>query len=349
MAKTIRCGVIGCGVIGPLHVESLQRLEGVEVTWACDLVADKARQVAAKYRVPQVTTDYRQVLADPAVDCVHVCTDHASHAPISIAALAHGKHVICEKALTANRGGLEAMLAAHARRPEVVFCGVFQHRFDPVFRHVKQLVDDGRLGTILTAAAQVRCLRTAEYYRSGAWRGTWRDEGGGVLINQAIHYVDMLLWLMGGATAVAGAFANLTHQGVIEVEDAVTASLRFRNGALGTIEATASSHLDWETNIAVHGTVGSVEVRNENPLKVVFQDKAVEARVVQELADCGKPPAPEAGKLYYGPGHPSQIADFIEAVRTGRPPFVTAQAARHAVDVVLAVYESSRRGAWVIL
>lgn len=349
MSPPVRCGVIGCGVIGPTHVESLQRLAGVEVAWTCDLIEARARQLAAAYRVPQFTGDYRQVLADPAVAVVHVCTDHASHAAISVAALEHGKHVLCEKALSTNHAGLEAMLAAHGRRPDLIFGGVFQHRFDPVFRHLKRLVDDGALGTVLTAAVQVRCRRTAEYYRSGAWRGAWNGEGGGVLINQAIHYIDLLLWLMGGATAVSAACANQTHQGVIEVEDAVAAALRCRNGALGTIEATSSSHLDWEANLLVHGTGGSVEIRNERPLKVAFPDAAVAARVAQELAAGRESAAAAAGKDYYGTGHPAQIADFIAAVRTGRPPFVPAAAARQAVEVVLAVYESARRGTWVAL
>ncbi len=347
--STLKCGVIGCGVIGPLHIKCLQQIENVEVTWACDLDAAKTAKVAEEFGIPQQTTDYPEVLRDPAVSAVCVCTDHASHIPITEAALDAGKHVLCEKALGSSRDGLATMLAAHERHPELVFCGVFQHRFDAVYRQLKQLIDDGTLGTVLTAGVQVRCKRTNEYYQSGGWRGTWDGEGGAVLINQAIHFIDVLNWIMGGVTAVCGGYANLTHQDVIETEDTATAALRFKNGALGTIEATCSSNLGWETTISVHGSAGGIDVRDGKLLKVAFAAEAVQNQVEERFATCAEREQEALGKSYYGPSHGSQIADFVEAVREQRPPFVTAASARHTVELVLAVYESSRGGKWIEL
>jgi predicted dehydrogenase len=345
----MKAGIIGCGVIAPLHAKCLQQIDGIEPLWACDLVADKARAVAEEFDIPNCTTDYTDVLQDDDVDCVHVCTDHGSHAAIAVAALDAGKHVICEKALSAAANGLQAMEQTLARHDDLVFVPVFQHRFDPVYRRLKALVDEGALGTVLTAAVQVHCLRTDDYYRSADWRGTWAQEGGAVLINQAIHFVDALVWAMGGVKAVSGAFANLTHADVMETEDTVTAALRFRSGALGTLEATCSSNLNWEPTLAVHGSQGAVELRNAEVTKLVIADDAVQQRVAAEFAACGEDEAECQGKSYYGPSHSSQIADFVEAIRDGRQPYVSLASARHTVDVVHAIYESARQQRWLSL
>ena len=319
----------------------------MEITWTCDLVEEKARRLAGKYSVANVTADYADVLADDAVDCISVCTDHASHSPITVAALEAGKHVLCEKALAASPEGLDAMFAAHAKRPELVFGGVFQHRFDQDIQLLKRLVDEQALGDLLTAGMQILCQRTPDYYRADRWRGTWSEEGGAVLINQAIHFIDSLLWITGGAKAVSGAFANLTHGDAMETEDTAVAALRMTSGALGTIEATCSSHIGWEPTISLHGSEGSVELRAGQGLKVCFADQGLCRRVEQELAECYNAKKVAAGKQHYGTTHAEQIADFVGAVHNGREPFVSAASARHAVDVVLAIYQSHHDGSWV--
>jgi UDP-N-acetyl-2-amino-2-deoxyglucuronate dehydrogenase len=347
MSAPLHCAVIGCGAIAPTHAECLRLCDGVELAWACDLVEDKARRIADRYGFAQTTTDYRRVLDDPSVDCVCICTDHASHAPIAISAIEAGKHVLCEKALSATREGLDAMLACHAQRADIVFSGVFQHRFDAGNRCLKRLVEDGALGRVLTAGLQMRCLRTDAYYHADKWRGTWALEGGALLINQAIHFIDQLTWVAGAAESVCGAYANLTHAESIECEDTAVASIRFRGGALGSLEATSSSHIGWEPTLAVHGTEGSVELRDGHAVKVSFEDAQRQEQVARELESCRDAPGVEAGKGYYGSGHAAQIADFLSAVREGREPFVPAHSARHAVDLVLAIYEAHHCGGWV--
>ncbi len=340
----IRIGIIGCGVVSPSHLASYRKLPDVELAWACDLVEAKAKKAAETYGIAKTTTDFRQVLKDKSVAGISICTDHASHSPIAVAALKAGKHVLCEKALSATSAKMQAMLAAHAKHPELVFEGVFQHRFEPVVRYMKRLVDEGTFGTILTANTQVFCLRTNEYYRADKWRGTWEMEGGSVLINQAIHFIDSLAWIMGGVASVSGTCTNLTHQGVIETEDTATAALQFKSGALGTIEATSSSHFGWDSTLSIHGTAGSVEMRNNKSAKIVFGDKALAERIQAEMAALNEDPALAVGKDYYGLGHPAQIADFVDAIRSHRPPFVPAASARHTVEIVLAIYKSHRTG-----
>ena len=347
--KVLRCGIIGCGVIAPVHADSYRMMDGVELTWACDLVEAKARKLADRHGMAHVTTDYRQLLAAADVDCVSICTDHASHAPIAEAALAAGKHILCEKALAASPQGLEVMLAAASRHPELVFSGVFQHRFDPVTRVLKRLVEAGALGDLLAVAVHLRCLRTAEYYRADKWRGTWAEEGGGVLINQAIHFLDEMLWITGGAAAVCGAFANRTHGAVMETEDTVAASLRLHSGALATLEATCSSHLPWEATLELHGTTGALEMRGGQVLKIDFVDKSAGENVAAELAAASQEPRSATGKQYYGTTHPEQIRDFIECIRLGRTPVVTAQSAAQTVRTVFAVYDSHRQGKWMTI
>jgi predicted dehydrogenase len=345
--STIRVGIIGCGVIGPVHAECYQLLPGVELAWACDLVEAKARRLAEKMTIPRVTADYREVLADPRLDAISVCTDHASHVPITVAALEAGKHVLCEKALAPDAAGLDVMMAARRRHPELCFAGVFQHRFDPGIRTIKRLADEGAFGRLLAGGVQVRCHRSKEYYEADQWRGTWAGEGGGVLINQAIHGIDSISWIMGGAEAVCGAHANLTHDGVMETEDTAVAAVHYRDGAAGTIEATCSSHLGWELTLSLHGSQGSVELRSGELLKLQFVDAALTARVQAELAGGRNQMRVASARTHYGTSHPLQIADFVEAIRQGRPPFVSGQQARHAVDIVLAIYESQRRRGWV--
>ncbi len=349
MAGKLRAAVIGCGVIGPAHVESYQRLADVEVAWACDIVPAKAEAMARKYGIARTTADYREVLADKSVDCISVCTDHASHAPISADALNAGKHVLCEKALAANEAGLEQMFAAHRRNSGLVFSGIFQHRFDRVHQYLKRLVDEGVMGQLLTAGVQMRCLRTNAYYQGDNWRGTWDKEGGAVLINQAIHFIDALVWITGGVESLCGAHRNLTHGDVIETEDTAVATLAFRNGALGSIEATCSSHLNWEPTLSIHGSKGSIDLRHGEAIKAIFDDPAVEAKVRKDLADCRDSKVIESVKSYYGPSHPTQLADFVDAIRDNRPPFVSAASARHTVEVVLGIYRSHSQGRWVKL
>lgn len=348
MSQELTCGIIGCGVIAPAHIQGYQAIEGVRVTWACDLIEERARRRAEEFGIPYVTTDYREVLGN--VDCISVCTDHGSHAKITADALKAGTHVLCEKALAATPAGLRKMFAAHERHPYPIFAAVFQHRFDAEIRYLKQLVEEGVFGTILTAGVQMRCLRTNEYYRADKWRGTWDKEGGAVLINQAIHFIDALAWVMGGVAAVYGTYTNLTHNGVIETEDTAVAVVRFRCGALGTVEATCSSNIDWEPTIAIHGSRGAVELRHGRATKIEFEDAAIQARVREQFAACSTSQSGHSAiKSYYGEGHPAQIADFIDAVRQHREPFVPARSARHAVDVVFGIYRSHRTGKWVTI
>ena len=258
-AKKVRVAVIGCGVISELHLRCYAHNPAAKVVAVCDLIPERARR-AAEERAPGArwTTKAAEIFAAPDVDAVSICTDHASHAALACAALAAGKHVLCEKSLARTSGDLARMLAAAEARPDLVAAGVFQHRFEPLPRVLRDLVAEGAFGRLLTATGSLHCFRGNGYFEKDAWRGTKAGEGGSVLINQSIHYFDLLLWIAGGAETVRAWSANLGHEGVIETEDTVALALRFRNGALGSFVATNASQRGWDSELAFHGDRKSV-------------------------------------------------------------------------------------------
>ncbi|MBI1336764.1 MAG: hypothetical protein GC164_07370 [Phycisphaera sp.] len=346
MSNQIRVGVIGCGVISATHIESYREVECVEVAWVCDVKEDRARGTAEKYAVPRATTDYRELLADGSVDVVSVCTDHASHARIVSDAFEAGKHVVCEKALASTSNALDSIIASHAAHPELAFAGIFQHRFEGINRVLRQLVADRAFGRVLTSAMTVHCLRPNSYYEDD-WHGKLALEGGSVLINQAIHFIDAMAWIMGGVRSLCAIKDNLAHEGVIETEDTAVVALRFIDGSVGTMEATCASNLHWEHSLAIHGTLGAVEMRNNKPTKVRFADKQAEQHVKHLLETADNPEGVAGARSHYGTGHKAQIADFIDAIRQGRRPFVTGEMAAHANQIVLAAYRSADENRWV--
>ena len=348
--KQINCGIIGCGVIAPTHIESYLRVPDVRVKYLCDLERSKADALGDKYGIPYRTTNYMELLSDPEIDVVSVCTDHFSHAEIVSAALDHGKHVVCEKCLTSTASGLQSMLAARKRHPELVFSGIFQHRCEPTNRVLRQLIADGRFGRVLSATLYVSCLRTDEYYLADAWRGTWAQEGGSVLINQSVHHFDLLRFFLGEVEAVAAKYDNLAHQGIIETEDTIVIALRFRSGALATVAATSGSRsVTWRSGYTITGTEGFIEYTDFVPSYLNFTDPARKKEIEKAFAQCKLDEALQVSKGYYGGGHPAQIADIIDAVRNHRAPYVTGEDAAETARLVIACYEAARSGKWVTL
>ncbi|MBQ9726034.1 MAG: Gfo/Idh/MocA family oxidoreductase [Kiritimatiellae bacterium] len=344
--KKVRVAVIGCGVISELHLRCFAHNPDAEVAAVCDLVPERARR-AARERAPGArwTTRAADVFADPGIDAVSVCTDHASHAALACAALAAGKHVLCEKSLARTAGDLRRMLAAAAARPDLAAAAVFQHRFEPLPRVLRELVAEGAFGRLVAATGSLWTLRDDAYFRKDAWRGTRKGEGGSVLINQAIHYFDLLLWIAGGADAARAFAANLGHEGVIETEDTVAVALRMRGGALGSFTATSAGMPQWRSALVFQGSAGCAEMRDDRLFSLSLADKAAEKRVrarVDRALAAGADLFPK-GRDYYGPGHQAQIDDFVRAVRTGRRPFVTFADAAETDALVFAAYASAAR------
>ncbi|NBD38216.1 MAG: Gfo/Idh/MocA family oxidoreductase [Verrucomicrobia bacterium] len=336
---TLRVGIIGCGVIAPTHVESYRGLDGVTVAALCDLVPEKARRLAERCDEPkpEIFEDYRCLLRSGKVDAISVCTDHASHEEISLAALGAGISILCEKALSTDRASLDRMGAAAAGSTAVA-AGVFQHRFDPVYQRLRDFLKAGRLGRIVNANLSHQSHRSHAYYRGDEWRGTWWGEGGSLLLNQTIHFIDLLQWMLDGAEEVRGLHANLGHEGVIETEDTAALALRFGNGALGAVSASSASHLTWHVRLEIVGTEGLLAFEDGELRECRFNDDALAEKARGLFAGEPEAASSPSGRAYYGSSHPAQIRDFVRAVRAGTPPRVSFAEARKAVDIVLSAY-----------
>ena len=340
----IKCGIIGCGVIAPTHLEGYRALPDVEIVHLCDLIPERVEKLGEKYGIARRSVDYHELLADPEVDLVSVCTDHASHAQIVVDALNAGKHVVCEKSLGRVPADLKRMCDTAKAHPELVASGIFQHRFQPANRTLRQLIEAGKFGRIVGVNLLFNCLRTNEYYQKDAWRGTIAGEGGGILINQAIHHLDQLRFLFGGIRRVSAVTGNLTHGDVIEVEDTAAFTLEFRSGIFGTVFATNSAAEEWRSMLSITGTELCLEYANEKPVHVEGLDAERAREVEQALSLEIKEQV--VGKQYYGVGHTAQLADVVDSIREHRAPEVTLAEACDSAALVMAVYESARTGTW---
>ena len=337
--------IIGCGVIAPTHAKALALDGRATVTWACDPDVAKAKRSvpAARY-----TADWREALADPGVDLVCVCTPHALHAEQVVAALAAGKHVLCEKPLATNPADVERMVAAAeaaARRPTpLIAAAIFQHRYNPLTARLHQLLRDGEFGTVRHATMDFRCTRTRAYYESSPWRGTWAGEGGALLINQAIHTVDLVNWFCGAPVAVSGTVERRLLGDAIECEDWVKARVRYAGGAEAEILAANDQVTGWQTDISVQGTRGSFAIgsgyaltRLAHPSQVVQAELRAIDRIRDEVVKL-------LGKSEYGDHHALQIADVVGAIIAGRRPRVTLADGAASIHAVLGIYGSSALG-----
>lgn len=343
MAGRVRTGIIGCGGIAQRHADALSGLPEAEFAACCDLDGARAEKLAEAHGVPHVFTDVGECLKSGAVDAVLVCTPHPSHAAVVIAAAAAGVHMLCEKPLTIDLEESDRMVAA-AARAGVKFGGIFQRRFWPAAQRVRRAIDDGKLGTPTMGECQVRIWRPRAYFARDAWRGKWATEGGGALMNQAVHVIDLFQWYMGPVTEIYGRYDTLRAGDYIDVEDHVVATVRFAGGGMGIIEAmTTLGPADLGFKVGVHGSNGgyvSVWEQPEGREGIVdYWDVPGDA---PEHVDVFAPDAPKR------PGFPEfhrlQIEDFLRAIIEDRDPAVTGAEARKALEIILAIYQSSRSG-----
>jgi predicted dehydrogenase len=286
--------------------------------------------------------DYERMLRDPEVDVVGVCTPSGMHAENVIACAQAGKPVLCEKPLEITREKMTRMIDA-CRQAGVKLGAILQSRTHDEMIRVRRAIQSGELGRMVLGDAFLKNYRPQSYYASAGWRGTWAVDGGGALMNQGIHGVDLLLWLMDDE--VESVFARADHLvRDIEVEDTAVATLKFRKGAFGTVIGTTSCNPGEPSRIELHGKRGTIRVSGteitrwavakEEDGKAVdaFPPKQVDAAGM--VADAGAPAA----------GHDWLVADMTRAVREGREPYVPGESARKGVDLILAIYESARTG-----
>lgn len=334
--KLVRVGIIGLGAIGPAHIRGYQACGNAEIVAVCDIRKDLAEHWAKKLKADAYTS-YLELLKREDIDAVSVCTPHHTHAPITIAAAVHGKHVLVEKPMATSLMEADEMIRA-CREAGVKLGVIFQSRFLEGPRRVKEAIDSGKLGNIVLAEAVVKWFRSdLEYYHRDAWarcwRGLWATEGGGALINQAIHTIDLLQWFVGPVEHLYGLYGTYTHN--IDVEDVAVAALKFKNGALGIIEGTVSMPKEHQvTKISILGSKGLIELSGtEITIWSLEEGKEVKEEKPQEETLKVKPT-----------GHMLQIRDFVNAIIEDREPLVNGEEGRKALEIITAIYLSSRTG-----
>ena len=338
-------GIIGTGAVAPIHAQAVDSIAEAELVASCDIVESRVRAFADRFGGrPYTSAD--QILADPGVQAVLVCTPPDSHCPLAEQAAAAGVHVMVEKPLTMDLEQADAAIRA-AERAGIKFGVIFQRRFWKAAQRACQAIGDGGIREVILGDCAVKWWRPEEYYRAEPWRGTWDREGGAVLVNQAIHAIDMYQWLMGPVDTVYGLWGNLSHP-YIEAEDVGVAALRFQNGALGTIAATVSVNPQLGSRIAIHGSSGASVGILEHPEGAVGVNDiwTVPGEDLQAEKHRDEPsPVPQIWPSY----HALQIRNFVLAVQKDREPAVTAREGRKSIEIVKALYQSARTGAPVSL
>lgn len=335
----MRFGIVGAGVIGTIHARLIASIGGpeAELVAVADTSQAAAKRLAGDYDCLALSTA-DDLLARGDVDAVSVCLPSGMHAKAAVAALEAGKHVIIEKPIDITLSAADQIIAAERRSGRTVTV-ISQRRFQPAFRFLHNTITSGRLGRISVAMAESTFWRSQAYYDSDDWRGTQALDGGGALMNQGIHALDLLTWIMGEPVEVSAYSATLAH-GRIEVEDTLTANIRFAGGALATLTATTGTYPDRPVRLTVAGDAGTAVVADERLAYLRTRDSGT-GDVSDGAGLAGAmPEASAAGDI--DEAHCAQYLDFLAAVRDHRPPRVTTGDGRRALALVLASYESAR-------
>ena len=336
-------GIVGCGMIANFHARAVADLRGAKVVACFDTLAASAQRLAAAVGCkPYDKLD--EMLADPAVDVVTIATPSGAHLEPAIAAARAGKHVIVEKPLEITLRRCDQIIAA-CRKAGVVLSTIFPSRFHDSSLELKRAVEQGRFGRLTVGDAIVKWYRTQAYYDSGAWRGTWQLDGGGALMNQAIHSVDLLTWLMGPVVEVRARTALLAHQR-IAVEDVALATVEFANGAVGIIEATTAAYPGYLKRIELHGSEGSAAMEEEDIIRWDFakkaaRDKAILEKMAGRRSGGGGAADPAAIGHH---GHTRLFQNVLQAIQKGTTPLVDGPEGRRSIEIILAVYKAAETG-----
>ena len=335
--------IIGTGMISRFHARALADVRGAKLAACFDKNGERAADFAKEVGcAPYDSLD--AMLADPKVDAVTIATPSGAHMEPAVAAARAGKHVLVEKPLEITLKRCDAIVKA-CDEAGVKLATIFPSRFHDSAKLLKKAIDGKRFGRVTLGDAYVKWFRTQQYYDSGAWRGTWKLDGGGALMNQAVHTVDLLLWLMGPAIEVQAYTATLAHER-IEVEDTATAVVRFANGALGVIEASTATYPGYLKRIEIHGDQGTAVLEEEDVVRWDFAkktrgDDAVHAQMASRKSTGGGAADPAAIGHH---AHAMQMQNFVDAIRKGTEPAVGGAAGRIPVELILAIYKSARSG-----
>ncbi|MBQ7548717.1 MAG: Gfo/Idh/MocA family oxidoreductase [Clostridia bacterium] len=335
----MRVAVVGCGGISKCHLDALSAMEDVEISSVTDIRLERAGAAAEKYGC-SAYGDFREMLDADAPEAVHICTPHYLHVPMAVEALGRGIHVLSEKPCAIKADELSRLRLAQSMS-SAVYGVCFQNRYNGSVKTVMELLQQGKYGRIITARACVHWFRDKEYY-SDDWHGTLEREGGGVMVNQAVHTLDLMRYLIGGRIAYVDAHvANYHLRDVIEVEDTADARFVFEDGTVALFSASTAFGISSDIIIDLCCEKATIRIEGDN----VFVLSNGEVEVVHTAgADNGI-----AGKSYWGTSHGALINDFYDCIKTGRKFPIDSYEGGKAVEEFLAVYRSSETGSRVYL
>jgi len=355
----LRFAIVGCGVIHGTHVDAIRALgDDAELVAVCDELGDRAQVVGEKLGVRHFT-DLTAMLDWGQFEVLTVCTPSGLHGSCGVLGAKAGKHIVTEKPIEVTLAAADALIAA-CKENNVKLEVISQHRFSSGMQWLKHWIDEGKLGDLVYGESVTKWYRTQAYYDSGGWRGTWELDGGGALMNQGVHYVDQLRWIMGPVKSVAATMGTIAHER-IEVEDIVSASIEFTNGAVGTLLASTAMFPGYKQSLEIYGTRGTVLIDNSKVRHAQFASGDEEQSmfgikaappVVQdgvfldsgESGDTGQSQGAGDPRAISGGGHVAHLRDLIGAIREDRETFMNGQEARNALELIVGVYESARTG-----
>ena len=338
--------IVGCGMIARFHAKALAEVPGAKLTAVVSRSEGNARKMIDELHLEgcRPYTSLAAAMKQPNVDGVIITTPSGAHMEPAVEAAAAGKHVVVEKPLEITLDRCDRIIDACGKH-NVQLCTIFPSRFGDANQELKKAIDAGRFGRATLGETTCKWWRSQAYYDEGGWKGTMALDGGGALMNQAIHQVDLLLYMMGPATEVVGFTTMLAHER-IEVEDTAVACLRFKNGALGVIQATTSVWPGLPKTIGIHGDKGSVVIDQDDLVRWEFnpeqpEDAVLRQRFAVKTGSSGGSSNPGAISHV---GHTRQLTDFVAAIAAGKKPLVDGREGRRAVELILGVYEANASG-----
>lgn len=342
--KQLGLGIIGLGLIAEVHAQVIQEIEGCRLVAGLDTSRERALDFEKKYHCTAYT-DMQEFLADPALDIVIIATPSGLHLEGALAAAQAKKHLIIEKPLEITTERCNQIIDACSENGVKLTC-VFPTRYHKTPRLIKTAVEQGRFGTIVMASVEVKWFRSQEYYDNGAWRGTWKFDGGGALMNQSIHAIDLMQWILGQDVSQVFSFTDTLSHERIEVEDTAVAVLKFANGALGTIEGTTSAYPGFLKKIAIMGSKGSVVLEEENIISWEFDEAKPEDEDIRNAyKNCTESGGGAADPASIGHhGHYTLVKSFVDSVRNNTPVDITGESSRDTVSIIESIYKSAQTG-----
>lgn len=354
MNTSLKTGIIGCGKVAGMHASALKALPRSSFTAVCGRDENRTGEFAAKYGV-KAYTDVTEMVTREKLDMVTICTPHPAHRDPAIAALNAGAHVLIEKPLASSLEDCDAMLTASKQSGKQIAV-ISQRRFYAPCQRLKRAIESGKIGKPALGVVQMYGWRNEAYYWSDPWRGKWKEEGGGVLVNQAPHQLDLLQWFMGSEIdEVYGIWKNLNHP-YIEVEDTALAILKFKNGGIGNIIVSNSQKPGIYGKVHIHGDNGaSVGVQTDGGAMFIAGMTSILEPPVNDLwsvpgeEDKLKDWVKEDSDFFNSIDsmqyfHELQIGDFLDALINGRNPMMTGEEGRVTVEIFTAIYRSQRDG-----